>query len=740
MTPDITPGSSAPRCQVVGLGASAGGLESLERFFHAVSAAPGMAFVVVQHTSPDFRSVTDELIRRFTSLTVKSAEDGVPVEPDTVYVLPPAKQMILADGRLSLADKDPNQPPLPIDHFFRSIAHECGTRGAAVILSGRGRDGSRGAREVHQAGGVVLAETDDTARFDGMPGSARRAGVVDRVLRPEEMPAALLRWARATGEVESARHDLSRLSERRLQAEHAAARLAADATTFEEAAPRLAETLRETLGVDFVEFYMPGAEGRLAPASGGTIAADELDPAWPERARRLGRMVWFSEVPGEGGEEAPGGAGRLGVRSGLAFPVVRADECLAVIAACSRDPLPPAPELLATVAAIGQTVGQLIRRGRAESELRGDVMRRDRFLAMLSHELRNPLAAARAAVIALQRNHLDRQGRHAAYDVIGRQVQHMSHLLDDLLDVARVTQDRLKLQRERFDLSLAITGAQEMVAPLAAEREVRLEVDAFAEPAMVLADRVRITQMIGNLLANSVKYSPPRALVRLTAQREEGQVVIRVIDRGAGMSREVLEHAFDLFYQADETLDRRQSGMGVGLTLARTIAALHGGALSASSPGPGQGSTFEVRLPVAPAPTEQAPPEVRPEGRSYRIVLVEDHEDNREMIRLLLGCEGHRVDVAADGADGLSLIERLKPDVALVDIGLPGIDGFTVAQRVRENPALAVVGLIALSGYAQASDVEHARESGFDAHVAKPTAPDHLLDVVASVVREKASN
>jgi PAS domain S-box-containing protein len=538
-------------------------------------------------------------------------------------------------------------------------------------------------------------------------------------------------------------------AERRLQAEHAVARLAAEATSFEEVATRLAEALRDSLGVAVAELFVPGPQGGLELL--GTAAADAAfagctarplslspGPSWPERACRLGRAAWFASAFAADEHRPPEEATRLDLHSGLAFPILRGDDCLAVIALYSRDAVRPSPELLATVAAIGQTIGQLIRRGHAEGELRRDVARRDRFVAMLSHELRNPLAAARAAVTALQREYLDRRARHAAYDVIARQVKHMSDLLDGLLNVARVTQDRLELQVEPLDLAVAIAGAVEMIAPFARERQVTVDVYPLPDPATVVADRARLTQLFANLLTNAVKYSPPGSVVRLVAMPDGSDVVVSVVDHGIGMTRDVIEHAFELFYQADETLDRTQSGMGVGLTLARTIALLHGGNLTATSAGPGEGSTFEVRLPYLQARPQPAPIEPPATGRAFRIVLVEDHEDSREMIRLLLGSEGHTVDAAANGADGLSLIERVKPDVALVDIGLPGIDGFAVAERVRRTPALDRVALIALSGYAQPRDVERARASGFDAHVAKPMTPENLLDIVASVVEEKA--
>ena len=532
-------------------------------------------------------------------------------------------------------------------------------------------------------------------------------------------------------------------AERREKVEHAVARLAAEATSIEEVGPRLVQALRENLGVDAAELYLPDGEGRLAPVGAwgepeGSRHTDGADAGWPEQARQLKRTIWFADVPTDGSHSVPPSAARLGFRSGFAFPVLHGDECLAVASFYTREPMPPGPQLLATVSSISQTIGQLIRRSRAESELRAAVVRRDRFLAMLSHELRNPLAAVRTAVIALQRNHLKREARHAAYDVIARQVRHMSLLLDDLLDVSRVTQDRLKLQPERFDIAGAITAAVEMVAPMARERDIAVTVERGDGALPVTADLARITQMLANLLANAVKYSPPGSQVRLRAERDGKEAVLTVIDHGVGMTKEVLERAFDLFYQADETLDRRQSGMGVGLTLARAIATLHGGTLAAASDGPGQGSRFTARLPLADvAGEEERVDECGPSVERYRIVLVEDHEDNREMIRLLLGCEGHQVETAASGAEGVSLIERTRPDVALLDIGLPGMDGFEVAQRIRQNPQLNEVGLVALSGYAQASDIEKGRQAGFDAHVAKPMTPEHLLEVVEKVVASR---
>ena len=235
--------------------------------------------------------------------------------------------------------------------------------------------------------------------------------------------------------------------------------------------------------------------------------------------------------------------------------------------------------------------------------------------------------------------------------------------------------------------------------------------------------------MFANLLSNAIKYSPPGATVNIRTRGEADSAVIAVRDYGAGMTPGILARVFEMFYQADDTLHRSQSGLGVGLTLARTIAELHGGSVEASSEGSERGSEFVVRLPLSAVELAVTPQQAIDDvaEEASRIVLVEDHQDNREMFQLLLEFEGHRVETAADGVEGLALIEQLKPDVAFVDIGLPLLDGYCVAERVRANPTLNSVILIALSGYVQPADVERARHAGFDRHLPKPVTPGQLL-------------
>jgi CheY-like chemotaxis protein len=372
---------------------------------------------------------------------------------------------------------------------------------------------------------------------------------------------------------------------------------------------------------------------------------------------------------------------------------------------------------------------------------------------MLSHELRNPLAAIRNATAAISLEKQDTTRREAAIAVIARQAQHMSHLLDDLLDVSRLTQDRLKLQLSEVALDAAAHAAIEMMQPMAAAARVLIEFARAATDVWVRGDAVRLSQMVANLLSNAIKFSPAGSRVTMTLDRESDQAVIGVRDEGAGMTPAELAHVFDLFYQGTRAADPGLGGMGVGLTLARRIAELHGGTLEAASEGCDRGSLLTVRLPLLGARTafdvrtgihatisdrvSDVPVHAGDGNRPRRFVVVEDHQDNREMTAALLSMSGYEVRSAGDGHAGVALISEFKPDVALVDLGLPLLDGNGVARHVRARRDLDRVVLIAVSGYAQSSDIERSLAAGFDAHIAKPVAFDQLAALVQRACLER---
>jgi PAS domain S-box-containing protein len=376
---------------------------------------------------------------------------------------------------------------------------------------------------------------------------------------------------------------------------------------------------------------------------------------------------------------------------------------------------------------------EVAERRRAEKALKEADRRKDEFLAMLAHELRNPLAPIRSAVGLM---HLAGTGDSQlawCRDVIDRQVAHLSRLVDDLLDVSRLTRGKIHLREEAVDLAAVVSQAVETVRPLMQERGHALTVVLPQEPISFRGDATRLAQVFGNLLHNAAKYSADGGRIALTAAREDGQVVVRVRDNGMGIARDVLPHIFEPFAQGDRALDRAQGGLGIGLTLVRRLVEMHGGTVAAHSDGPGLGSEFVVRLPAEPAaPPEAAPaaPDSRRGGEHRRVLVVDDNGDAAESLALLLQTIGHETRVAHDGPGALKEAETFGPDVVLLDIGLPGMDGYEVARRLRRlEPARSAL-LVAVTGYGQDEDRRRSKEAGFDHHFVKPVDPATLADVL----------
>ena len=370
-------------------------------------------------------------------------------------------------------------------------------------------------------------------------------------------------------------------------------------------------------------------------------------------------------------------------------------------------------------------------RRQAEHELQDAVRRREQFLAMLSHELRNPLAAILSATRVLQSAHWTDDACHEAGQVVARQANHMARLLDDLLDVARITRGHIALRKERIDLRETTRSAIEALGPFLAEHGTRLRVQIADEELPVLGDPARLQQIQANLLSNASKYSPRGSEVRLSLTREGSHAVIRVADDGRGIESEVLPKIFDLFVQGTQSLARSEGGLGIGLTLLRSLVELHDGRVTADSAGRGQGSTFTVWLPLALTATAVVVPPTGHRGRVHTVVIVEDQADARRMLQMLLERDGLQVFTAANGREGADLIERVHPDLALVDLGLPVMSGYELARQVRGNSGNGRTHLVALSGYGQDRDVQAALEAGFDEHLTKPPDPDRLEQLLS---------
>ncbi|HYC47461.1 MAG TPA: ATP-binding protein [Burkholderiales bacterium] len=360
--------------------------------------------------------------------------------------------------------------------------------------------------------------------------------------------------------------------------------------------------------------------------------------------------------------------------------------------------------------------------------------RKDEFLATLAHELRNPLAPICNSLEVMKRAGDDATLSERCRSTIERQVAQLVRLVDDLLDVSRITSNRLELRKERVELARVIEGAVETSRPLIDAMGHELTVRLPLRPIHVDADVTRLAQVFANLLNNAAKYTERGGRISVTAACEGNALVVRVADTGFGISEDVLPRIFDMFTQADDTMRRSQGGLGVGLTLAKRLVEMHGGEISARSEGPGKGSEFIVRLPLAeqpaaaPAPATSGPAV----GASRRVLIVDDNADSARSLEILLGLAGHIVRSAHDGAEALVAAAEFRPDVILLDIGLPEIDGYEVARRIRSEPWAGKTMLVALTGWGQDSDRERSRDAGFDHHLVKPADLGLLTSLLAS--------
>lgn len=1214
-TPDSVQLKKNSPNHVVGIGASAGGLESLERLFTNMPYDTGMAFVVIQHLSPDFKSLMDELLARYTNLPIHRAEEGMLVEANSVYLIPPKKEMIVANGRLLLTDKDPKQPlTMPIDIFLRSLAQDFGDRAIGVILSGTGSDGSRGIRDIHHAGGLVISESRSTAKFDGMPQAAIDTGVVDQIMAPENIPAELVNYKLKlpfgkTGENGEAPHTeaidsvfqllndacgidfshykpntVGRRIQRRLSMvgvrtlDEYATKLADDSDelnalykdlligvtrffrdgeAFEklesdvfpelvqgaadgeeiriwvagcatgEEAYSLAMILHEQLEeagqpINVKIFATDVHRASLDIAGAGIYGEEALSKVAPKRLKRyfdkkpdgyhvvpeLRQMVVFathnvicdapftkldlitcrnlliyfqpaaqrkalslfhfglktkgwlflgpSESPGELNDEldvvdphwklfrkrrdvrlprdlelpmskgiqpaqkfppalpqpsnavadsslisaydtlldrymppgllisekrellhAFGGAERFlkfksgrptgdvldlfdrELRTAVTGAVQRAlrdhkpvtysgvrinsgeqEQKLRVSVEPIDNPRSPVAQLLILMQPLNEPIvvppaqddgavdddmrqmsqdrintleGELryskenlqatieeletsneemqatneelvasneelqstneelqsvneelytvnaeyqkkiaelseltsdmenllestevgtifldcdlkIRKftpqigqdfhllpqdiGRSinsfahsiiHPELIGDleaavnseckiekevqdqtgkwlylrilpyhtkakkvdgvvltliditpikqverqlaeaVSRRDDFLAMLSHELRNPLGAILNATEVMKRLEVEDEQIRNTIDVVQRQGRHMSRLLDDLLDVSRVTQNKIELHMQPTPLHTIVESAIEVARPLMDSCNLEFTKEIIDEPVFINGDAVRLQQALSNLLSNAARYTPAGGNVTLRAEANDQQVIFTVKDSGVGIPASELDSIFDLFVQSNLTLHRSDGGMGIGLTLVRSIIEMHSGKVSVQSDGPGEGSIFTICLPrlksVANEVVRDSSPNETNEpaaGGGGRVVVVEDQDDARKMLKTLLELESYEVHVAEDGIQGLELIEEVLPDIALIDIGLPGIDGYELARRLRKKKGNSHTYLVALTGYGQPNDIDAAFKAGYDDHLVKPLDTQKLSRILSS--------
>jgi PAS domain S-box-containing protein len=541
----------------------------------------------------------------------------------------------------------------------------------------------------------------------------------------------------------------------------------AQAIEAEHVAATLVQAGKAALGVQTgIAWLLDESEGVLAlAASEGPVSAWVTDhPRIPlDRplpicdAMRSGQPVLIENAADLARRYALVVESRL-YESWAILPLVVGDRSVGAVTFCSAEERRFAPEEYTLLAAMCSQTSLALERCRLfaaerqaraqaealyrsvkESEERARLAdrRKDEFLAMLGHELRNPLAPI---TTALELMRMKGDARTREREIIERQVSHLTRLIDDLLDVSRITRGKIQLDRERVDVASAIAKAVETVSPLLEKRAHRLELDVPRAGLLVEADPVRLVQIIQNLLMNAAKYTEPQGHIVVAARPEGGQVRVSVTDNGIGIPADVLPNVFDLFVQGERALDRAQGGLGIGLTLVKQLVELHGGSVEARSEGPGRGSEFVVRLPqaepVPAAPERAAEPQPRPraaDGR--RVLVVDDNPDAAETIADMLRALGHEVAVAHDGPSALDAARRFQPEAALLDLGLPVMDGYELAQHMRRDGSLHGILLIAVTGYGQENDRARAAAAGFDRHLVKPVNVMEIHRLLAAGAR-----
>ncbi|TWI53189.1 signal transduction histidine kinase [Pseudomonas duriflava] len=502
-----------------------------------------------------------------------------------------------------------------------------------------------------------------------------------------------------------------------------------DGLLMRGAAPSLPETFN--CQVHELPINPPiGPCGLAARDRGPVISADiEADPRWTSEFRDLARAH--------------------NLRSGWSIPIPSTDgSVLGTFAMYYNEPREPGPVEQQLIDVATHLTGIAIERARAEAALRERAealaladQRKDEFLAVLAHELRNPLAAIRLALQLQQRKGGGENSR--THEILERQVQHLARLADDLLDVSRITRGKIELRTECLDLNQLVTEVTEDCRADIERQELVFELDVHQAPLYVDGDRTRLAQVTSNILHNAVKFTNRGGRIRVELREQSGYAAVIIEDNGVGISEDVLEHVFKPFTQVEQTLARSKGGLGLGLSLVASLVKMHRGEVTAESEGEGRGSRFTFTLPLTMASTEQVSVEYDDAGSSnnggLRVLIIEDNVDTAAVLQELLSLDGYETKVAHSGPAGVEAAARFWPHAVVCDLGLPGMDGFAVATELRKQPASASARLIALSGYGQPEDRRRSLEHGFDLHLTKASDPAELLQALAALDLKLAS-
>jgi signal transduction histidine kinase/integral membrane sensor domain MASE1/ActR/RegA family two-component response regulator len=563
-----------------------------------------------------------------------------------------------------------------------------------------------------------------------------------------------------TGLVLAAATAEGQLAQRRRAADYAVTQILSQSPQLE--AGQVLRAISENLGWDVAAFWvMDPSAGVLrcrevwsrpeapAPQFEATTRSHTFEHGigLPGRVWASGAPGWIPDVAKDPNFPRAPAAAEDGLHAAFGFPILLGREVLGVIEFFSREIRQPDDDLLRMFATVGSQLGQFLDRQRAEEErarllveLKDAGEAKDRFLAILGHELRNPLAPVRNALEILRGRAAGDPVTQRMHELMERQLRHLVRLVDDLLDVTRINRGAVLLRPEPLNLGELVARAVETARPLLEERRQLLIANLTPEPLVVDADPTRLEQVVGNLLANASKYSEPGQRIEVSLAGEGGTAVLRVRDRGIGIPADMLARVFEPFLQGDHTRDRAQEGLGLGLTVVKSLVEKHGGTVEAASAGKNQGSELTVRLPLASrqvtAVTPAAPAAAQPQGPPLRVLVVDDNQDAAETLAFLLNRAGHEVRVAHDGPSALESARQQRPQVVLLDIGLPGMDGYEVARSLRTGVGLRNSYIVAITGFGQPDDRRKAEAAGFDDHLAKPVEPGRLWALLGAVAGE----
>ena len=520
--------------------------------------------------------------------------------------------------------------------------------------------------------------------------------------------------------------------------------------------PTLFRDLRGHFGLEVYFHHTLAPDGRtlrledyggVDAATAATLCGAPSDDTLPGAVTATRRAIVCEDV--QGSDDPRFAVLRsLGITAHACFPLIAHERLLGTLSFGTRRPSAFASDDVAGMQFVSEQFAVSLERERLieEISLRNYDLaeadrRKDEFLAMLAHELRNPMAPIVNAVHLLRMPQAQAPVTQRALDAIDRQVGHLVRIIDDLLDLSRINTGKIELRTERVSLAAIVEHAVQTSAPLMQKHRHELVVSQPPDDVHLTADRTRLGQVVTNLLDNAARYSPPGGRIDLVVVREGTEAVITVRDRGVGIRPELLDSVFDLFVQSERPADRAPGGLGIGLTLVKRLVEMHGGTVAAHSEGLGRGSEFVVRLPIGDAPpTTTAPPPPTPAAtpdapseRALRVMVIEDNADVRETMQDFLQLSGHKVSVAADGPSAVEALVEQRPEVALVDIGLPGLDGYQVLAALRARGARLPTVFIALTGYGRPEDRKRAIDAGFHDHMVKPVDSDALLRLLDEI-------